>query len=127
MNYEEFKGHTPGPWEFTHDEKHNMISVHIPNFDINDDSEDYTICGIWAVGHYEGKKFPNAKLIAAAPELLKQVEELTKVNEELKAVMDELVKSLDRSNSHMIELAGGVFGKDAILAAKALLEKHSKK
>jgi len=68
----EFKG-TKGHWNIYHDEKKNLISLHIgestDEIDLGNNTYlDPTICGIW----YDDfdKSMADAKLMASAPELL---------------------------------------------------------
>lgn len=69
--------HTPGPWAYTNDLQKVMISIHITGADLQDDSVDPTIAGIWSNGERSMESMENdAKLIAAAPELLEALKEL---------------------------------------------------
>lgn len=71
--------HTPGPWDFFHDEKEQMISIAEQGFDRNDDSDDRSVCGIWGLNgmtRSDDENFANARLITAAPDLLEALEEL---------------------------------------------------
>jgi hypothetical protein len=85
----QFKG-TPGPWAFAKSWSKGLypkdfISIHSEGYNLNED--DYigsnagktSICGIW--GKLNDEIIANARLIAAAPELL---EALQKTNELLK-------------------------------------------
>lgn len=64
--------HTPGPWTYMVVEDQNMISIQseIPTEEqIN--NEDTSITGIWGSFHRDNEvDLANAKLIAAAPDLL---------------------------------------------------------
>lgn len=77
--------YTPGPWDFYHDKKANMISIAGKSFDREDDSYDKSICGIWAVNsgssRSDAEHFSNAQLISAAPELLEALEGVNKAFE----------------------------------------------
>jgi hypothetical protein len=75
MNTERHEGFTPGKWNIS-----DQSDLYIVQ---KDGPEEYAICEMHTAWDKVERK-ANAKLIAAAPELLKQVEELTKVNEELK-------------------------------------------
>jgi hypothetical protein len=63
--------HTPGPWMFAYNDKEIHISIHT-----NEDAEkvDNTVCGIWGV--IGDEQFANARLISAAPDLLKALHEI---------------------------------------------------
>ena len=64
----EFKG-TKGKWEYRYDNVADFYSIYT-NLDIEDNS----ICGIWHEHTIEHEA--NAKLIAAAPELLEALQKL---------------------------------------------------
>lgn len=69
--------HTKGPWDFYHDEKEKMISIAEQGFDRNDDSDDRSVCGIWGLNgqaRSDAENFANARLIAAAPDLIVALE-----------------------------------------------------
>ena len=85
----QFKG-TPTPWAFTKSRSKELypkdfISIHSKGYNLDED--DYigsnagktSICGIW--GKLDDEAIANARLIAAAPELL---EALRKTNDLLK-------------------------------------------
>lgn len=74
----DFKG-TKGEWNFTIQEKEGVISIHTgdspDDIDLgNERYKDPTICGIWYADLAESTA--NAKLISAAPDLLKALQSI---------------------------------------------------
>lgn len=74
----EFKG-TQGEWNYTVSEKPSLISIHTGDtpdeIDLgNEHYKDPTICGIWYADLSES--IANAKLISAAPDLLKALQSI---------------------------------------------------
>lgn len=63
-------GHTAGPWSVANDHKFGISLDEIPVYDANE----CIVCGVWEIGDdHNGKPYnaiANARLIAAAPELL---------------------------------------------------------
>jgi len=70
--------HTPGPWQVTN--TLGKVAITVPHDSIG--IAPYTVCHIWP--HIEkGESEANAKLIAAAPELLETVKELVEIFEQI--------------------------------------------
>lgn len=70
LDLEQFKGHTPGPWKISGADGNYGYAIHTP--------DGKSFVAVWPTSA-DGTRFPcteNARLIAAAPELLRLVESL---------------------------------------------------
>ena len=78
MNTDQFEGHTPAPWiiAFYDGESHELGT----GCWYVDDEDDNTVCRLDGTAQ---KQDPTAKLIAAAPDLLKEVKRLREAIEEM--------------------------------------------
>jgi len=77
MNTEQFDGHTPGPWVAKFDEYGVEGSLVVEG---NSNDGEFGSCAspLW-VGESD-KNMPDARLIAAAPDLLAEVKRLRRLN-----------------------------------------------
>ena len=74
MNTEQFDGHTPGPWVAKFDEHGVEGSLVVEGNRDDGGFGDFTASPLW-VGEFD-KNMPDARLIAAAPDLLAEVKRL---------------------------------------------------
>ena len=74
MNTEQFNGHTPGPWDVIHDSRNDVVISH---------GGEETVCRLPHYPLFSNAQFKNAHLIAAAPDLLDEVERLQQMVREL--------------------------------------------
>jgi len=77
MNTEQFDGHTPGPWVAKFDE-HGVEGSLVVEGNSNDGEFGSCASPLW-VGESD-KNMPDARLIAAAPDLLAEVKRLRRLN-----------------------------------------------
>lgn len=72
----EFKG-TKNGWKLVKDKSSNGLIGVKKAFAIDDTTEEWAVCAVWRdVGLHEDEAEANAKLISAAPELLKALQDL---------------------------------------------------
>lgn len=91
--------HTPGPWEIIHTEKNpgKVDQIHVGK-------PDYTVCRVMAYGE---NAMANARLIAAAPDLLKALKDLVERCDGEEGIQAD-GSNMDTLSAHMvIQLAEG--------------------
>ena len=85
MNTEQFDGHTPGPWVAKFDEHGVEGSLVVEGNRDDGGFGNFTASPLW-VGEFD-KNMPDARLIAAAPDLLAALIEERKMHERLREVV----------------------------------------
>ena len=97
MNTDQFEGHTPAPWiiAFYDGESHELGT----GCWYVDDEDDNTVCRLDGTAQ---KQDPTAKLIAAAPDLLKEVKRLREAID-VYSILDEAYLELEGMGKQWVD------------------------